>query len=536
MTPTTANLQRAAAVAGDGVAVVAATGPANSSITSLLNQALSLNLPSPALSPSASASSPPPRAKFSPTLVATAAPSGPLILALDPVDPPTPATDSAPIDKALALAVSVSGVLLFSARMHDFARARAAGVPRVMAAVERSLALRVARVAPVLPARRLLVVAVRDFDAAVVPEGELRAAVERALTSAYEGMDAPAPFVATTLADVFDVQIVLLRNETHCRADYDADVRHLAAVLRDANKTYADAGMTASGWPAVVDKVANAIASDGSHDLPSDRELRATFACDTTMQSVLAKFRNTAKNWKTSVDAGRIIRNYGTESDRVIKRTLEVFDKDASVYKTTRAFARKREELTGFLLSDSYALFAKQILKVRENAYQLFRSHLARIRITDQVEKNVRLAVKEADSFFVREAESLRSKLGNWRFDSERQELVNHMRDDATERLQLARLQGNYVPHMRTPIAFAFHTLLLAPFGKDSRFAHPHAEDMKPNFDPDKAKQPSMMRLRPYQRGHNVKANNRDERELTEEVLDLFSPLHERAANSGGQQ
>ena len=316
----------------------------------------------------------------------------------------------------------------------------------------------------------------------------------------------------------------MLPSETHCPSEYAEAVRRLTEVLRGASKRYADAGMTPNRFLEFFEKLQVALSDHASPDIPAHRELSATYACNAVMQAVLEKHRNNAKQWKATVDAGRIIRNFGTENDKLIHKTLNVYDKDASAYKTTRAFQRKRDELNSALLSDAYALFAKQILKVRENAYQVFRAKLARIRINHQVEKNVRGAVKEAELFFVELAESLRSKLGNWRFDNERHELVNHMRDDATERLQLARLQGNYVPRIRAPIAFAFHTLLLAPFGSDSRFQRPHAEEMKQSYDPDKIKQAGLIRARPHQRGpiQSVKDKNVVGRTTLERFEGLF--------------
>lgn len=521
MTASISNFTQAVTTAGDGVAIIAATSAIKGTVVPLLNASLSLSLP---LSDSPTSSRRP-----ATSLTALSASSGPLVLALDGVDTTEPSTiptnsSTSSLDHSFALAASLAGVLLLSVRMLDLPRPRAAAIPQLMAAVERSLALRVAAISPPLPARRLLVIAVRDFDADIASEQDVRTAVEDVLTSEYEALDRPHAFAGTSLSDVFDVHVALLPSHSLFPAEFATAAQQLGAVLRDANKTYADAGMTVEALVPLVDRLAAAICSDGPSDLPSERELQASFACYGHMQTVLERFRNAAKVWKASVDAGRVVRNFGAENDRLIDRTLDVYDKDAVAYKSTHAFSRKREELMASLLADSYALFAKQILKVREDAYQVFRAKLARIRINGQVEKNVKGAVKEAEGFFIRNAESLRCKHGNWRFDNERHELVNHMRDDATERLQLARLQGNYVPNIRAPIAFAFHTLLAAPFGRDSRAAQPQ-EEMRQTYDPDKMKQPGLMRSRPRQRGAIFSVSGKDE--CGEEVVDMFAGLYD---------
>lgn len=523
MAPTISNLQEAATITGDGAAIISATGTSNAFIMPLLNKALSLDLSGDGDS-TASRSG---RRDVSPTLFAAGVTDGPLVFVLEELD--GTALDEASVADALALAVSLAGVIVLSARMHDMARAHAAGVTKLMGAIERALSLRASGAVPVLPRRRLIVLAVTEFDENEASEDEVRSSVEELLSNEYDAIEVPSRLSASSLSDIFDVRVAMLRSATHRPDAFEQDVKQLGDVLREANKAYADAGLSASNIPSLVDKSRNALVDGFSRDLPNEAELHATFACDSAMQSALERFRNFAKAWKARVDAKRIVGSFGSENDKQIVQTLEIYDNDASSHKDTSAFARKRNELKTCLLSDSYTLFTKQILLLRENAYQLFRTKLARIRINDQVEKNVRGAVREAEMFFVENGELLRSKLGNWRFDNDRHELVNHMREDATERLQVARLQGNYVPNIRAPIAFAFHTLLQSPFGSDSRFAHPHAEEMKQSFDPDKVKQPGMMRTRPYQRGHPFKFKK--SHEMDDESLDFYGEFFGESSN-----
>lgn len=515
-------LTSAAAVAGDGAAIIFAAGSRNSSTVNLINTALDIKLTPPRYDLPAQGFFRSSKQSL-PTLIADASPSGPLVLALEGLD----AADSpSPLDNTVALAVSLAGAIVLTVRFPDLARSSATRIPALMTAIETSLALRMSGAASPLPTKRLLVIAVRDYEEDLASAAEVEAAINEQLSIAFDNIEIPSGFGVTQLSDLYEIETLLLPNHTHCQLQYAEGVRQLRDILHDADKRFADAGLTPSLLQQSVEKIQAALDDKSSKDLPAERELNATFACNAVIHNVLEKHRNNAKRWKATVDAGRIIRNFGAENDRLIEATLNIYDKDASPHASTRAFQRKKEELKGCLLSDSYAMFAKQILKVRENAYQVFRAKLARIRINDQVEKNVRGAVKDAEEFFVEHGESLRSKLGSWRFDNERHELVNHMRDDATERLQLARLQGNYVPHIRTPIAFAFHTLLLAPFGRDSRFAHPHAEDMKQTYDPDKIKQAGLMRLRAMQRNRIIPVG-RGASASREGVLDQFGQLFE---------
>ncbi|PXF49015.1 Protein SEY1-like [Gracilariopsis chorda] len=518
--PSINGLQAASTIAGDAFAVVFAAAPRNASAVRVLSTALDVNISVPA--PDLAKSPRKAHSQDTHMLCAGAAPGGPLLITFDGLHESGSASS---LENSLTLATAVSGVILLSVRLHDLVRPSSSGIPEIMTAIERSLVLRVSGVAPPLPKRRLFVVAVRDYESDQVEQDELEHALSDRLSAAYSEIDLPSGYAATEFSDLFDLHVFTFPVERHCAADFEVAVNKLGGFLRDANNKYADAGMTGHRLSDIIAKVQDSIRAESAEDLPEDKELTATFSCSTIMQNVFDKYRNATKRWKATVDTGRIVANFGAENDRLIERTLEVYDKDASAFKSTAAYLRKREELKSRLLADSYALFAKQILKVRENAYQVFRAKLARIRITDKVEKNVRGAVKVAESFFVEHGEVLRSKLGSWRFDNERHELVNHMRDDATERLQLARLQGNYVPSIRAPIAFAFHTLLLAPFGKDSRMQVPYAEEMKQTYDPDKVKQAYIMRIRPFQGGQVRSVNSSDE--FVGSSLDQLGPLFE---------
>ena len=505
-------------MAGDGATVMFSVGARNSSAIRLINSALHVKFPLPNLSKSSSL----------PSLVADANPSGPLVLALEGVDA---ATSPSPLDNTMALAVSLAGVIVLSLRFSDLTRSSASGIPELVNAVAAVLPLRKASIAPTLPSRRLLVVAVHDYDPDLASAEDVQAVIDQQISDAFSSIKLPDGYNASKLSDIYRIETALLPNQKHFPTPYDQAIVKLRTVLLDADKHYTDAGLTPARLQESVDKVQDALGDRTTQDLPAERELSATFACNAAMQRVLEQYRSNSRTWKSTVEAGRTVPNFGTENDRLIQSSLEAYDRDAAPHASSRAFHRKKEELKSVLLSDAYALFAKQILKVREDAYQVFRAKLTRIRINDQVEKNVRGAVKFAENYFVERGESLRSKLGNWRFDNERNELVNHIRDDATERLQLARLQGNYVPRMRAPIGFAFHTLLLAPFGRDSRLAHPHADDMKQTYDPDKIKQAGLMRVRAMQRNQIISFRPRDVAS-PEKIEDLFGPLFEEEESS----
>lgn len=516
-------LHTAATTAGDGSAIIAVIGALNSRAIHLINDVLNLDVASPSHDPD------PKQGAVTPSspVIAGALSGGPVVLAMEGLDS-LDRRQATEIDKALGIVVGLAGVVVVCVRQMELICPRGSALKSVMAAVEKSLEWRVEGIVSPLPQRRLIMVTVTDFERGVVGEGEVEGVVKRYLGELFEEFEMPQGFSGKALDDVFDVRVVCVAGEWVDKDGYSKGVENLAGVLKGANRQYVDAGMTVEGLVHSVERIWDGGVKGGKGDLPAEEELKASFACGIVMQGVLDRYRNTAKQWKATVESGRIIRSFGRECDKLVEETLGMYEKEAVTYRSMKAFGRKREELKNLMLGEIYVLFAKQIDKLKQVAYQVFRGKLARIRINDQVEKNVRGAVREAEVYFVENAESLRCKWGGWRFDNTRYELVTHMREDATERLQLARLQGNYVPAVRAPIAFAFHTLLLAPFGKDSRVTYRHPEEMQQKYDPDKVKQASMMRLRPHQRGH---ASFKVGKDVGKDCVEMFKDFFDDEAD-----
>lgn len=522
MTAEMTSLSAAAEEASAAAAVIMSLGARGARVPSLLNAALGTTLPVAAHDPRAP-KEPAPPAPVTPLVASAAAGKGVLVLNVHGLDSRNRAVASA-VDGALQVALSVAGVILLAIRLPDLSRTSASGVDAFFSALEKNLAHRAAGLASRLPIKRMVVVAVRDFEVEEVTEEELQECVTQQLEAGWGRMVKSDAYARKSFADLFDVRFCLIPNENARASKFDDRVKDLKGLLADASvKRFADAGCTPASIVATAERTAESLNVEVGRNLPADRELAGTFSCNSTMQAVVDRFRNTTRQWKVTVDAGRIIRDFGDESGKLIGKTIEVFEKDCAVYADTKGFHRKRSELKTILLADAQVLYAKQILKLREVAYQIFRGNLGRIRINDSVDRSIRAAVRQAEVYFIEKADSLRCAGSGWKFDHERAELVKHMREDATERLQLARLQGNYVPPIRAPVAFAFHTLLAAPFGQDSRNVHPHAEEMQQKFDPDKVKKAAFMRSRPYPTRFVYTLGGRDE--LKASAMEKFDDL-----------
>lgn len=480
MTAEVAALEATAAAAGPACAVIVALG---SRTSSLLNDALGTNLPNDVRM----------------TALSSDAVDGRFVLCVGELDSRIRQSAIA-ANAALSAALQVAGVIVLSIRLSDVGRPTTSGMNTLFDVLS--------NLSNDMP--RLLVVVVRDFDVLECTEMELNDVLKDQAHNAYNMAMKNGSSGGGTVEDVVDIEVVCVPSENATGSGsgkYRSRVTDLGDLLaRKKLNKYTDNTMTA---PLLAAKLANKreIEISKSANVPtSERELDATYRCDARLTMVLDKWRASTSAWKNTIDNGRIVASYGKEVSSAIDKIIKVFENDCAPYADTRAMARKRSELKNRLLDQAYVLYARQIGKCRELAYQLFRAKLGRVRINDKVERAVHGVVSDAENYFVSKAQTLVVPGAGWRFDSTRQELVKSCRDDATERLQLARLQGNYVKPVRIPLLFAFHTLLAAPFGKDSRVGgHPQAEEMQTKFDPDKVKKAELLRNRPYPTRHVIR-------------------------------
>lgn len=519
MTAEVASLPSAAEAAGDGCAVILAVGGGGAQSAALMNGAIGCDLPE-----TESRTGAPDAA-----LVASAARDAKAVVlcvgALDSRD----RSAAAAANNALVAGLGVAGAVVLAVRLADVARPVASGVEALFGALERNLRMRAGGKARNAPSRRLLVVAVRDYEAEEADEKELCDCVIEMLEARFARVAKPPMNAEAKLGDLFDVRVLLFASAVRAAREHELGLEELGDILGGCGaERYVDKRITGGAIVATVGAIGASLAGESKAEsagrgMPGDAELAATHACDGALQRSLSRFRSSLRQWQAAVDSGRIVGNYGSETAGVIAKTLSLYADDCGSYANSGAYERKLSELRTVMYIEANVLFKEQLGRLSEVAQQYFRGQLGRVRVNTQVESKVQEVVRESEKYFIDKATLLVCANSGWRFEHERSVLVGRFRDDATERLQLARLQGNYMPSLRAPIAFVFHTLLTAPFGRDSGSMHPHADEMNVKFDPDKIKKAELLRSRPYPTQHSIRLGRG--RAMPGDALDVLDDL-----------
>lgn len=402
-------------------------------------------------------------------------------------------TREEPRERASHLAVALADVVVFIVRMNELHRPDANGVAALRPSITEMLIMQDDGIVPSPQAKRSFVVVVKDHEPDVLSRQEIITGFLQSMQEVYSSVAKP-PRSPQRVTELFEFEFKLLPLDRFRIEEYRDAVADLqsdfldpasddylfenAAFVRDASVSLAESAERA--WAK--------LSKEQTADMPDERELMSTFECDNAMRKVFEKYQRGVRVWRRETDGGVIIEKFGEAAADMVDKTIAVYNQDAAPHKKSKAFRRKGDELKDLLDADLYGLFVTQIAKLREVTYRLFKDKLDDINDSQQrLEKSVNSALKESQKYFQVNADALKPKFSSWRYDNDTKELSQQMREDATERLQRARLADYQTssgqrgrrrrPGLsagekpRQPIQVSLHYLDPAPFGwKDSRY------------------------------------------------------------------
>ncbi|AEA38784.1 hypothetical protein CPARA_1gp126 (nucleomorph) [Cryptomonas paramecium] len=213
-------------------------------------------------------------------------------------------------------------------------------------------------------------------------------------------------------------------------------------------------------------------------------ELIGSIVCEELSVVLFSFYKKSAEPWVNCCKDGIIVQSFGKEADTLIKNIFSVYEKEASLFKTTRVFKQKKEIL-GYNISFSLQkIFETQILKIKNMSIQNFKEILTPIQFTSSTQREVRTAIKIVKCYFKKIADSLVGEcpMEKWSYGKEYNQLMQDLREIAIERLHKAKIQGVYDYGRKTSTGISFHFLHPRPFNKDLKFEHLGDGDLF-NFD-----------------------------------------------------
>lgn len=428
-----------------------------------------------------------------------------LVLDVEAFDSPEPEYDAERREKAWNFSLCVSDAVIFSLRMIDLARPKASGINCLASCLGEMLRLQSMDKISAPAQKRLFVIVVHDFETDVVSRDDLIKGLMNQFEVMFDNTAKPRGH-STKLLDYFDFEFITLNAAVvGGTGDTDEQLRSLQKRLLDPasdeymfeHEAYSKPG-GAESVPNLTDTVWNALENEAELvDLPNPAELSAAFDCDGVMRRTFEEYQRSVRVWKRDTDGGSVISKFGELAYKLKKETVEVFEKDAGIHSVSKAYKRKKNELISLIDDDMYVLYARQITKLRDTIYKTFKDTLTEVTDADpSLDRKVNAALKNSQKAFKNGADNLRPKNSPWRCDGDVKELAARMKEEAAERIQLARIaeyqnedgRGQRRNRRRRnaaagtkgrhPISLGIHYLNPAPFGiKDSRFEKLNVND-----------------------------------------------------------
>jgi hypothetical protein len=225
------------------------------------------------------------------------------------------------------------------------------------------------------------------------------------------------------------------------------------------------------------------------------KEILASEICRKTAKNLMEDFKKINEPWKICTEEGGLIQNFGEEAGKIYKELTDIFDIETKLFKNSKSYLSYRAVFSENLMFLLGEIYEKLVSKLKEFSFQSFREAISVIQISNNIDMDIKSSIKVIEKYYTTRAKFLTPFFtGNsWILEKEKKELLSGIREIATERLQLARLQGVYLQKSRNPISLSFHYLHPHPFGKDLRLDSFTSNDSF-DFNPEPSKRAGLMR------------------------------------------
>jgi len=225
------------------------------------------------------------------------------------------------------------------------------------------------------------------------------------------------------------------------------------------------------------------------------KEILGFELCSKTSDDLIEDFKKNNESWKICIIEGGLIQNFGGEAGKVYNTLTTSFDIRTRLFRDTESYLSSRSVFVEKLIFVLSEMYEKQVSKLKKISLQNFRVDISKIYISNNIDQDIKSLINTIKTFFESKAKPMKPFFihNSWIIEKEKKELLNGVREIATERLQLARLKGNFLQKSRNPISLSFHFLHPHPFGKDLRLDNFTSSDSF-DFNPEPAKRAGLMR------------------------------------------
>jgi len=154
-------------------------------------------------------------------------------------------------------------------------------------------------------------------------------------------------------------------------------------------------------------------------------EIISEAACSKVVYVTLELVKCVMRPWHKLINSGWV-QGLGKELDQLVKKIEEFYEREAGIFKHTKAYQRKLDQLTECFFMECRVTFQPQMNHLKENLKQYFKSACSNIGLTEGIERDLNRLIYLFDEEFVNQAKSSIpdcAKKKTWSYNYERENL-----------------------------------------------------------------------------------------------------------------
>ncbi len=254
--------------------------------------------------------------------------------------------------KTSLFSLALAEVLIVNMWMNDIGRNNAANLPLLRTVFEINLQL----FQHEKRSRTLLLFVVRDHVRQATPLEKLVQIIEKDLRDIWSGIQKPEKFKNTAVTDLFDFQYVSLPHKMLEADKFKEELSALSLRFNDASSPgyiwskMLKSSIPADGFALFAQRIWETILENKDLDLPSQREILATFRCDEIAAAAHSVFQEKVHLDLLPMLANKqVVADFGAKCDALLNEALTSYSETATHY-LPEIVDKKRDQLLTSLL------------------------------------------------------------------------------------------------------------------------------------------------------------------------------------------
>eukprot|EP01116_Phalansterium_solitarium_P024479 TRINITY_DN899_c0_g2_i1.p1 TRINITY_DN899_c0_g2~~TRINITY_DN899_c0_g2_i1.p1 ORF type:complete len:745 (+),score=138.06 TRINITY_DN899_c0_g2_i1:153-2387(+) len=233
--------------------------------------------------------------------------------------------------------------------------------------------------------RKLILFIIRDHVPELTPLSKLTDMIMSDMHSIWTSLPKPAAFgPSPQLSEFFEFRFTSLPHKVLRADQFVTDVDALRRKFVDASgpdylllaPSARQTSVPADGFAKFAENIWETIKANKDLNLPTEKEMLATYRCDEISQAALAKFSAAAEPLQQAQLRGELLQQFGQAAAMLLASALAEYDPQASRYVADIAQA-KRLSLEKAVLVLLYSMFERQLTLLSQQVAASFLKSLA---------------------------------------------------------------------------------------------------------------------------------------------------------------